>query len=218
VVPEQCDPLPPPLLPFLILYIADLNRFYEIALRESGQKNNYKMSTALLLKEIKKEMPETEVADLEEVRKLLRCLSFKFGNMHSDHYFKIGQRSDVVQHRNEFAPLYHSLLSSPKAWVVCADATFFHENAYDEHSWFTQSGEGGNLLPAKVGKGQRLNVWEFLTAEGLLLHPDGTMSFLLLWPSCRLIAYSIRFICWHDIPSKYYPDCCGYRSGCEEGT
>lgn len=126
---------------------------------------------------MKREIPETEIASLDELRNLLRALTFKFGNLHSDHYYKIGNRPDVVQHRRKFAPFYLSLLTSPKVWVVCADASFFHENAHSKSAWFPQDVEGRDLVPAKVGTGQRLNVWEFVTRTALLTHPDGPLSF-----------------------------------------
>ncbi len=134
------------------------------------------MSIALLLEAVKKEMPGTEIANLEEARRLLRALSFKFGNLHTDHYYKIGRRFDVVQHRRAFAPFYYSLLTSGKVWVICADASFFHENSHSKSAWFPQDEVGCDMVPAKVGTGQRLNVWEFLN-KGLLLHPDGTFLF-----------------------------------------
>jgi hypothetical protein len=138
------------------------------------------MSIASFLEVVKKEMPDTEIADLEEARRLLRALSFKFGNLHTDHYYKIGRRSDVVQHRMGFAPFYYSVLTSGKVWVIGADASFFHENSHTKSAWFPQDEVGCDMVPAKVGTGQRLNVWEFITDTGLLLHPDGTFLFPFL--------------------------------------
>lgn len=159
--------------PQLTLSLADLDRFYAIADEESGEKNNYSMSVASLMETVRQEMPKTEIGTLQEARNLLRALSFKFGNLHTDHYFKIGNRQDVRHHRDDFAPFYHGLLTSTKVFVVCADASFFHENAHSKCAWFPLDKEGRDMVPAKVGTGQRLNVWEFVTAEGLLPHPDG---------------------------------------------
>lgn len=141
---------------------------------ECGVKNNYSVSIRSLLETARSAMPRTEIATVEEGRSLLRALSFKFGNLHSDHYQKVGHRQDVLTHRSLFAPFYHSILESPRAFVTCADASFYHENAHSKRAWFPQDVKDSDLVPAKAGTGLRLNVWEFVTENGLLAHPDGT--------------------------------------------
>lgn len=125
-------------------------------------------------------MADTEITTEEETRNILRVLSFKFGRRHSDHYFKVGQRADVVFHRRLFAPLLLSLYKSTRVWVIHGDATFINENAHSFREWYPQDDERGDLIPAGTGVGSRLNAWEFVTEDGLLRHPDGATSYLAL--------------------------------------
>lgn len=154
-------------------YLVPLHRIYHIAFFYSGKESDWEMSIASLKAEIDKEIPQNDICSIDDLRKLLHCLSFKFGNIHSDHYYKIGNREDVLYHRAQFAPVYTSILESKKVWTIFGDASFLHQNAHRHRAWFAQDVEHADLAPFGTGTGQRLNVWEFVTEDGLLCFPDG---------------------------------------------
>jgi len=132
------------------------------------------MSAALLLDRVRQKMPLTEIASEEETRHLLRVLAFKFGHLHTNHYYKVAHRDDVVHHRSLFAPFYRTLLEDRKVWLLTADASFFHQNAKRGLSWFPLDVENGDLADFGTGTGQRLNVWEFCSESGILTFADGS--------------------------------------------
>lgn len=158
----------------LIHSLASLARVRDIARNIINDGSVSELTAARLMEAIREEMPDTEVASLEEVLNLLHVLAFKFGNLYSDHYYKIGQRADVVYHRSKFAPFLLSLYRSGEAWVVHADASFTYENAHSARAWFSLDEEYDNLINVRPGVGRRLNMWEFVTNDGILWHPDGT--------------------------------------------
>ena len=131
------------------------------------------LSAATFLEAVKNEIVDTEISNLAEARDILRVLAFKFGHLHTDHYYRVGRRADVVHHRGLFAPLLRSVLKSPRVWLIEADASFAHENAHSDNGWFSLDEEEDDLMPARTGTGRRLNMCEFVTEEGLLWHPDG---------------------------------------------
>jgi hypothetical protein len=126
---------------------------------------------------VKKEMPSTEIASLAELRELLRALALKFGHRHSDHYYKVANRHDVIHHRRQFAPLLLSVLRSKKVFASFADASFFYEDAFSKEDWIFLDRDDGDLCPTGPGKGPRLNAWEFSTLDGILWHSDGTFCY-----------------------------------------
>lgn len=156
-----------------------------MALERRSKKYHYKMSAAALRALIAQEMPRNEIVSDDEMRKLLRALAFSLANLHSDHYFKIAQRLDVVHHRSCFAPFYLSIQESPRVWWIAGDASFFHENSHSELAWVPLDVPNADMIPCRVGAGQRLNVWEFVTKEGILRHPDGAPFELVFRSSDR---------------------------------
>ena len=126
-------------------------------------------------------MPETEIDTADETRDLMRVLAFKLVHLHSDHYYKIAQRADVVHHRGLYAPLYHSLLNSEKVWVLNGDASFFHENDRSDIVWLPMDISFSDLQDFGTGTGKRLNAFEWVAEEGLLRHPDGSTPYFRLF-------------------------------------
>jgi hypothetical protein len=155
--------------------LADLRRVYHLATDLSRSANRYKLSAHALLAAIQREVPNTEVSSQLESRHLLHVLSFDLAHLHSDHYFEIGRRDDVVYHRSRFSKLYYALLKSRKVRVINGDASFVHENDRSKIVWVPRDVENSDLGPFGTGVGRRLNFWEFVTKAGLLTHPDGTI-------------------------------------------
>lgn len=148
---------------------------------------------------IAQKMPVTEIASDREVRDLLRALAISIGNLHSDHYYRISHREDVILHRDQFSPLYLSLHHSARVWLINGDASFFHENAHSERGWIPLDVKDSDLISCGTGAGQRLNVWEFVTEEGLLRHPDGTSP----TSSSGFCFTRYRQVSGHHLSSKY---------------
>lgn len=146
---------------------------YTVARKLASKENQYRLSVANLRETLEQEIPGNDVASDTEARDLLKALSFCFTSLHSDHYYRIAHRSDVVYHRGLFSHFYLSLLQSNKIWLIAGDASFFHENAHSKMAWVALDEESSDLVPCGAGVGQRLNIWEFATKEGLLRHPDG---------------------------------------------
>lgn len=128
-----------------------------------------------LLQAIKREIPNTEVASEQETRNLLRTLAFKFGHLHSDHYHRIANRADVRYHRGQYAPFLLSMLNSDRIWMIHGDASFANKDAHSSMGWFSLDEKDDDLIGAGTGVGGRLNMFEFLTKEGILWHPDGIL-------------------------------------------
>ena len=161
----------------LIFTIAKLWRFREVARSLLTKNTQRELSAERLLLAIKAEVANSEISTVTEVRDLLRACGFKFGNLHTNHYYDIGKRYDVVYHRSLFAPFLQSLKKSSRVWVIHADASFAHENDHSARGWFSLDEENDDLIPAGAGVGRRLNMYEFATEDGLLWHPDGTTPF-----------------------------------------
>lgn len=162
---------------FLTFPVANLVRVRDIARNVITSGHRRELTGTTLLDEIKAEMAESEISSPREARDVLRALAFKFGNLHSDHYRRIAARADVQFHRKLFAPLLLSELKSPKTWVIHCDASFTNKNAHADMGWFSLDEEGDDLTQAGIGLGGRLNMFEFVTEDGILWHPDGSTSF-----------------------------------------
>lgn len=179
---------------------APLHEVYAMARRLSGAESDYKMSSESLLREMKAHYPETEIATLREMRKLLRALSFKFGYLHSNHYVQIGGRDDVVYHRTRFAPVCFALHNSSRIFFTAFDCSFFHQNAHRDLAWIPQDVQDSDLIPCHTGVGLRLNVAEFVTESGLLPHSDGPpLPSLPHFMLCRILR-------WHYLSCGLYAD------------
>jgi hypothetical protein len=153
--------------------LADLLRVYHIAVGLHREESNFKLSAHMLLEAIKEDMHNTEVASVEEARDLLRVLSFRLAHLHSDHYYNIGNRDDVMHHLSLFAPFYLSLLRSSNVVVFCGDATNFNENDHSNLAWIPMCEKNSDLAHFGTGVGLRMNVFEFACKEGIVFHPDG---------------------------------------------
>jgi len=160
-------------LTLLTLIVADLGRVRDIIRSQLDASRAHDTSSEQLLAAVRADLPTTEISTAQELSSLMRALAFKFGNLHSDHYYKIACRSDVVSHRSEFAPFLLSLLRSDKIWVLHADASFTNENDHSARGWISLDMEHDDKIGAGTGVGRRLNIWEFVTEDGLLWHTDG---------------------------------------------
>ena len=158
---------------FITLSLADLNRVFDIAREQSRETSHFELSAHSLLEAIKREMADTEVASLTETRDLMRALSFKPAHLHSDHYYKIGNRADVRYHRSLYAPLYHEALTSDNVALFNGDASFFHQNAHSALVWMPMCEKDSDLSSFGPGTGLRMNAFEFASKYGILALPDG---------------------------------------------
>lgn len=157
----------------LILVVADLGRVRDIIRSQLDVSRAHDVSLEQFLAAVTAAVPTTEIASPKELGSLLRALAFKFGNLHSDHYYKIARRLDFVNHRCQFAPMLLSLLRSDSVWVLHADGSYTNENDHSARGWISLDVEHDDKISAGAGVGRRLNMWEFTTEDGLLWHPDG---------------------------------------------
>jgi hypothetical protein len=82
-------------------------------------------------------------------------------------------------------------MGRPDVGVVFADGSFFYEYSCAAHGWINLAIRDSHLIPKNEGKGPRINNWEFLTEEGVLLHPDGRSAGSLFPPGAVLSSDTI---------------------------
>lgn len=128
---------------------------------------------------------------MDEFRRLLKALGFKWGNLHSSYYVKISQRDDVVAHRSQLIPVLRLVRTDDRFFYVNTDWSHIYENAHSNSGWISMVKEGSDLVDVNPGKGRRINVCEFITREGILFHPDGSSAGSLFPPSATLNADNI---------------------------
>jgi hypothetical protein len=184
------------LRPYLALVsLNDVVQWIQNHCRETRQDGSVLFLSAVrLLGGVRTAFPLFPIEDSANMRLFLKCMGFKWSNLHPAHYFVIAQRQDVVLHRSEYAPLMARLLSSRNHAVVYADGSFFYQNEHSDHAWVDLSDSQADLVPVGTGKGRRMNNWEFISPDGVLCLADGTSAGTLFPPGKTLDANDI-FAC-----------------------
>lgn len=160
-----------------------LPEVYGWLVTHSHMTGERRLSAAAIWESVKRAYPRTEISSVQEMRKVMKCLTIFWSNLHSGYYIRVHQRRDVKLHRSlylNFALLCHD---NHKVFFVVGDGSFIYENATAEHGWCARAEKDSDLTDSKPGKGRRLNVIEFMTVRGLLRHPDGNSAGTLFLPN-----------------------------------
>lgn len=160
-----------------------LRALYEWVVSQSHPKGQRRLSALAILGHVRRDYPQTEIDSVEELRKILKCLSIHWSNLHSNYYWLVHKRRDVILHRSLYLPYALLCHEDPRVYFAVGDGSFFHENELADHAWCARAEKDGDMIEGRVGVGRRVNVFEFITKAGIIRHPDGKSAGTQFYPN-----------------------------------